>query len=119
MLNQLALKFVIWGVKKMKKVFPLVSVVINIVTRSLESLYTATSQNMPGFLSTILKGIHEWGTKSITCLEKSGDGCAIKCTVCTWSSIPKYVNTALKCVSVKTLKPNYSRLPKSKTMGIE
>lgn len=58
----------------MNKAFPLVPVVINIV---LEILYTATSQNMPGSLSTILKGIHDWEFKSIVCLGKSRDGCAL------------------------------------------
>lgn len=68
--------------EKVNKTFPLESMVVNIFTGFLESLYTAVSHNTCQFpflheeLSTVLKGIHDLGFKSISCLGKPKDGCA-------------------------------------------
>lgn len=93
--------------EKVNKTFPLESMVINIFTGFLESLYTAVSHNTCQFpflheeLSTVLKGIHDLGFKSISCLGKPKDGCAIKCIVCIWNSIVKPVITVLNLYQLK------------------
>lgn len=111
--------------EKVNKTFPLESMVINIFAGFLESLYRAVSHNRCQFpflheeQNTVLKGIHDLGFKSMCCLGKPKDGCAIKCIVCGWNSIVKPVIAVLKPVSVKILKPTPPNFPSWKPQGLQ
>ena len=93
--------------EKVNKTFPLESVVVNIFTEFLESLYTAVSHNTSLFpflheeLSTVLKGAHNLGFKSMSCLGKPKDGCAIKRIVYSWNLIEKPIIAVLNMYQLK------------------